>query len=90
MVNDATSSKNPQLEINITITSQEKIAANQRNAQLSTGPTSTEEQKTSLQNAAKHPLLARDVVVTGGDNEEAQAGFNDLLMEMRSACSPVE
>lgn len=70
-------------------TSQKKVEANRRNAQLSTGPTSPEGKKTSSLNASKHGLLVKDVVITTRDNKEDQAEFDDLLAEMRDWYRPV-
>ena len=70
-------------------TSQKKVEANRRNAQLSTGPTSPEGKKTSSLNASKHGLLVKDVVITTRDNKEDQAEFDDLLAEMRDYYNPV-
>jgi hypothetical protein len=74
---------------NTETTSQKKVEANRRNAQLSTGPTSAEGKKTSSRNASKHGLLVKDVVITTRDNKEDQAEFDSLLAEMRDFYSPV-
>jgi hypothetical protein len=70
-------------------TSQKKVEANRRNAQLSTGPTSAEGKKASSLNASKHGLLVKDVVITTRDNKEDQAEFDRLLAEMRDCYGPV-
>jgi hypothetical protein len=70
-------------------TSQKKVEANRRNAQLSTGPTSAEGKRTSSLNASKHGLLVKDVVITTRDNKEDQAEFDDLLAQMRDYYRPV-
>src|ERR1019366_8552875 len=74
---------------NTETTSQKKVEANRRNAQLSTGPTSAEGKKTVSRNALKHGLLVKDVVITNRGNMEDQAEFDDLLAEMRNFYSPV-
>ncbi len=74
---------------NAETTSQKKVEANRRNAQLSTGPTSAEGKETSSRNASKHGLLVKDVVITTRDNKEDQAEFDGLLAEMRDFYSPV-
>ena len=71
-------------------TSQKKVEANQRNAQLSTGPKTVEGKRTSSCNAAKRGLLAKDVVINTGGNKEDQAEFDTLLAKMRNAYTPVD
>jgi hypothetical protein len=56
-------------------TSQRKVEANRRNAQLSTGFTSAEGKKTGSRNASKHGLLVKDVVITNRGNKEDPAEF---------------
>ncbi len=72
---------------NAETTSQKKVAANRRNAQLSTGPTSAEGKKTSSHNALKHGLLVKDVVITRRSKEN-QAEFDALLAELRDCYMP--
>jgi hypothetical protein len=73
---------------NTETTSQKKVEANRRNAQLSPGPTSAEGKKTSSRNASKHGLLTKDVVVTTRAGREDQAEFNALLAEFRDCYRP--
>jgi hypothetical protein len=47
-----------------------QIAANQRNAELSTGPKTSEGKQVSSQNACKHGLLADGALVLGEDPHE--------------------
>jgi hypothetical protein len=49
------------------MSSAKQIAANQKNAQLSTGPTSTEGRAKSSLNAVKTGLTGRTVLLPGGD-----------------------
>ena len=55
-------------------------AANAANARLSTGPRTTEGKACASQNARKHGLTARDLVIREGEQEE----FDDLLASYRS------
>jgi hypothetical protein len=71
-------------------TSQKRVEANQRNAQLSTGPKTVEGKKISSCNAAKHGLLVKDVVINTRGNKEDQAEFDALLAQMRNAYAPVD
>jgi hypothetical protein len=71
-------------------TSREKVEANQRNAQLSTGPTSAEGKKNSSRSALKHGLLAKDVVITTRGNKEDPAEFDALLADLRGCYQPID
>jgi hypothetical protein len=51
-------------------TSPAQLAANAANAQHSTGPRTTEGKDRSSQNASKHGLTAREVVIGAGEQEE--------------------
>lgn len=71
-------------------TSRNRIEANRRNAQRSTGPTSEEGKKTASSNALKHGLLAKDVVISASDFKEDQAEFDRLLEELRHSYQPTD
>jgi hypothetical protein len=68
--------------------SQRRIEANRRNAQLSTGPQTARGKKTISRNALKHGLLAREVVITGGDGEESQREFDALVARLQNQYRP--
>jgi hypothetical protein len=68
--------------------SQRRIEANRRNAKRSTGPRTTRGKKTVSRNALKHGLLAREVVITGGDGEESQQEFDALLARLQKHYRP--
>src|SRR5216683_2778444 len=87
---DATPLNNLRPEINAPSPSQKKIEANQRNAQLSTGPRSVEGKKTSSHNASKHGLLIKDVVISVRANKEDQTEFDALLAELRECYGPID
>ncbi len=89
MGTDARPLSNSRPEINAPSLSQKKIEANQRNAQLSSGPRSVEGKKTSSRNAAKHGLLIKDVVITTRANQEDQTEFDALLDELRDYYNPI-
>ena len=55
--------------------SPQKLEANRRNAQQSTGPVSAEGKKSSSMNALTHGLLARAVPITIGDYREDPVVF---------------
>jgi hypothetical protein len=70
-------------------TSQRKIEANRRNARRSTGPRTSTGKKTVSQNAVKHGLLAREVVILDGDGKEDGDEFQELLERLRADYQPV-
>ena len=74
---------------NLGTTSQEKIEANRKNAQLSTGPKTEEGKKMSSSNAMTHGLLAKEVVITTGEGKEDEAEFQSLLAGLRDYYHPV-
>jgi len=59
-------------------------SANASNAQLSTGPRTPEGKARSAQNALKHGLTARDLVVRAGETEE----FNHLRASLQEEIQP--
>jgi hypothetical protein len=69
-------------------TSQNKVETNRRNAQFSTGPTSAKGKKASSQNASKHGLLIKDVVITNRGGKEDQGEFDALLGELCDSYRP--
>jgi hypothetical protein len=70
-------------------TSQKKTEANRRNASRSTGPRTARGKKTVSQNALKHGLLAREVVIRSGSGKEDGEEFQDLLERFRADYEPV-
>jgi hypothetical protein len=73
----------------ITTVSIKKIEANRRNALKSTGPKTAEGKLVSRQNAFKHGLLARKVVIDSGDGRENRAEFEALLVESKEHYQPM-
>jgi len=71
------------------IISQKQLAANRRNAQLSTGPKSKHGKLASRLNALKHGLLARQVVVNGYFQQESSDEFKQLCREYDESLAPV-
>jgi hypothetical protein len=65
-------------------TSPAQLAANAANAQHSTGPRTSEGKNRSSQNASKHGLTARDVVIGPGEQEE----FDDLVADYQADVKP--
>ena len=65
-------------------TSPARLAANAANAQFSTGPRTPEGKIRSSQNASKHGLTAREVIIAAGEQEE----FDDLLANYQADVKP--
>ena len=59
-------------------------SANDANARLSTGPTTPDGKARSAQNARKHGLTAKDLIIGPEDREE----FNDLLAGFEADVAP--
>ncbi len=64
-------------------TSPKQIAANRRNAELSTGPQSREGKEAVKLNALKHGLLAQEVLLPGEDSEVFQELSQWLITDLR-------
>ena len=69
--------------------SPQKLAANRRNAQLSTGPRTEEGKSRSRHNALKHGILGSAVLITSGEGAEDPAEFDELLSALRRDLAPV-
>jgi len=70
--------------------SEQRIQANQTNALRSTGPKTLRGKRTVARNAIKHGLLAREVVITGGDGEENLKDFHALVARLLEHYEPVD
>ena len=62
--------------------SEQKKLANRRNARRSTGPRTPEGKRAAAQNATRHGLLAREVLLPGEDAEAFAAGREELLADL--------
>ncbi len=71
------------------ILSPKQLAANRRNAQRSTGPTSPAGKSASRLNARKHGLLAQQVVVSSYYQQESPDEFKQLCREHHQSLAPV-
>jgi hypothetical protein len=69
--------------------SPKQLAANQRNAQKSTGPKTPQGRAVSKMNALKHGLLAQTVVVRGHKLKESTNEFKKLCQEFYIDLAPV-
>ena len=68
---------------------QEKVAANRRNAQRSTGPRTPRGKRISSFNAIKSGLFAKQLVIPEFDGQDAQTALDELLSNLRQDCQPV-
>ena len=65
------------------MSSPEKLAANAANAQLSTGPKTPEGKQRSAQNALKHGLTARELIIRDDEREEIEQLQASLIEEVK-------
>ncbi len=63
--------------------------ANIQNAQLSTGPTSSEGKAVVSRNAVKHGIFAKDLVINAGDGREDAMEYQELLTDLKRDFAPV-
>jgi hypothetical protein len=68
---------------------QEKAAANRRNAQRSTGPRTPRGKRISSFNASKSGLFAKQLVIPECDGQDAQTALDELLSNLRQDFQPV-
>jgi hypothetical protein len=69
--------------------SPEQIAANQANAQKSTGPTSAAGRAASSRNALKHGILSREVLVQGRHRQECEGELAALRKRLWEDWEPL-
>jgi hypothetical protein len=60
-----------------------RLAANAANSQHSTGPTTEAGKARSSQNATKHGLSAREVIIAPGEHEEFQQLLTDFKIDIK-------
>jgi len=71
------------------MTSAAQVSANRSNAQKSTGPRTPEGKAAVAQNAVKHGLLAKEVVIKGEDPGEFEL-YRDQMLEELAPAGPME
>ena len=69
--------------------SPEKLEANRRNAQLSTGPRTEQGKSRSRRNAIKHGILSSALLISKGEGAEDPAEFDELLGALSRDLAPV-
>ncbi|MCX5726858.1 MAG: hypothetical protein NT030_06795 [Candidatus Saganbacteria bacterium] len=70
------------------MTTEKQIEANKQNALVSTGPVTAEGKAIVAQNAVKHGIFARDLIITSGDGKEDQQEYNELLEGLIASLNP--
>jgi len=66
-----------------------QIQANQRNALVSTGPVTSQGKALVSQNAVKHGIFAKDLLITAGDGKEDAQEYQELLNGIILSLNPV-
>jgi len=61
------------------MTTERQIEANQKNALISTGPVTGEGKSLVAQNAIKHGIFAKDLIISSGDGKEDAQEYKELL-----------
>lgn len=61
------------------MSTRKQIEANQRNALVSTGPVTVEGKALVSQNAVKHGIFAKDLIIPTGDGKEDAQEYKELL-----------
>ena len=61
------------------MTTKKQIEANKQNALVSTGPVTAEGKALVSQNAVKHGIFAKDLIITAGDGKEDEQEHKELL-----------
>ncbi len=70
------------------MTTQKQLEANQKNAQESTGPKTTEGKTVAKLNAVKHGILSEAVLITKGEGEERREVYQRLYHGLREYFQP--
>lgn len=70
------------------MTTEKQSAANQQNAQKSTGPKTEEGKAVAKLNAAKHGILSDAVVITKGEGQERKEAYLRLYDDLRDYFKP--
>ncbi|MHC4795738.1 MAG: hypothetical protein ACYTF1_03755, partial [Planctomycetota bacterium] len=68
--------------------SEKQLQANRQNAKKSTGPKTPEGKARSSQNALKHGLLARQILINDDDPNEKTEDFDQLLSDLVDELQP--
>jgi len=67
---------------------EKQIEANKKNALLSTGPRTPEGKAVVSQNAIRHGIFARDLIIDTGDGKEDEQEYRELLDGLIASLNP--
>jgi len=70
------------------MTTEKQIEANKQNALVSTGPVTAEGKAIVSQNAVKHGIFVRDLIITSGDGKEDEQEYRELLDGLIMSLNP--
>lgn len=70
------------------MTTQKQITANQQNASLSTGATTEQGKSMVAQNAIKHGIFTKSLIISNGDGKENENDYNQLLGNLIESLNP--
>lgn len=71
------------------MTTEKQVEANKQNALVSTGPATSEGKAIVAQNAIKHGIFAKDLIITTGDGKEDAHEYKELLDGLIVSLNPV-
>ena len=71
------------------MTTKNQIEANKQNALVSTGPATSEGKAIVAQNAVKHGIFTKDLIITTGDGKEDAQEYRELLDGLIISLNPV-
>jgi len=71
------------------MTTEKQVEANKQNALVSTGPATSEGKAIVAQNAVKHGIFAKDLIITTGDGKEDAQEYRELLDGLIISLAPV-
>jgi len=70
------------------MTTDKQIEANKKNAVMSTGAITDEGKAIVAQNAVKHGVFARDLIISSGDGRENEEEYKQLLHNLTESLNP--
>ena len=70
------------------MTTEKQIEANKQNALVSTGPVTPEGKAVVAQNAVKHGIFVKDLIITTGDGKEDAQEYRELLDGLITSLNP--
>ena len=71
------------------MTTEKQVEANKQNSLVSTGPATSEGKAIVAQNAVKHGIFAKDLIITTGDGKEDAQEYRELLDGLIISLAPV-